>query len=144
MTDETTSALAAALPAPRRGSPVGGELRALAVAAVLRDGESVAAAARRFGLGKTTVLNWVQRFRERGHVRPDPMGGSVSRIEPERERILRILAERPGLSITGLRNALAAEGAVFAISTVRGFLRRHGPDRETRSARRRSKRRNGR
>ena len=86
MTDESTRALAAALPAPRRGSTVGGELRALAVAAVLRGGESIAAAARRFGPGKTTVLNWLQRFRERGHLRPDPRGRKPSRIEPARRR----------------------------------------------------------
>ena len=144
MTDESTRARAAALPAPSRGITVGGELRSLAVAAVLRDGESIAATARRFGLGKTTVFNWVQRFRERGHVRPDPRGGKPSRIEPERERILRILAERPEISITGLRNALAAEGAMFAISTVRRFLRNHGLHPETRGAPRRRKRGSGR
>ena len=144
MTDESTRALAAALPAPRRGSTVGGELRALAAAAVLRDGQTVAAAARRFGLGKTTVLNSVQRFRERGHLRPDPRGRKPSRIEPERERIFRILAEQPDISITGLRNALAAEGAVFAISTVRAFLRRHGLHPETRYARSRGKQDSGR
>ena len=143
MTDESTRARAAALPAPRRGSPVGEELRALAVAAVLRDGQSVAEAARRFGLGETTIRGWMKRFHERGHVRPERMGGSASRIGPERERIFRILAERPRLSLTGLRDALAAEGAVFAVSTVHRFLKRHGIDRETRPARSRGKRGSG-
>ena len=62
MTDESTRALAAALPAPRGGSTVGGELRALAVAAVLRGGESIAAAARRFGPGKTTSSTGCSAF----------------------------------------------------------------------------------
>ena len=133
MTNESTNAAAAALPAPRRGRPVGEDLRALAVAAALREGGR--AAARRFGLAESTVGGWVRRFRERGHVRPDSMGGRPSQIGRERERILRILAKRPELSLTGLRDALAAEGAVFALSTVHRFLKRHGLDRKTRLAR---------
>ena len=133
MTNESTNAAAAALPAPRRGRPMGEDLRALAVAAALREGGR--AAARRFGLAESTVNGWVRRFRERGHVRPDSMGGRPSRIGRERERILRILAARPELSLTGLRDALAADGAVFALSTVHRFLKRHGLDRKTRRAR---------
>ena len=68
-------------------------------------------------------------------MRPGKQGGRASRIEAERERILRILAARPELSITGLRDALAAEGAVFDPSTVQRFLKRHGLGRETRRAR---------
>ena len=33
------------------------------------------AAARRFGLGVSTVINWVRRVRETGSVRPGRMGG---------------------------------------------------------------------
>ncbi len=120
------------LPGRRRGRAVGEDLRAAAVAAVLREGMSIRAAARRFGLTRRSVGNWVRRLRERGHVRPDRKGGSISRIEPERERILRILARRPGLSMYGLRDALAAEGLEFHPTTVQRFLRRHGLDRETR------------
>ena len=59
---------------------------------------------------------------------------------PERERILRILARRPGLSMYGLRDALAAEGPDFHPTAVQRFLRRHGLTRETRLARRRQPR----
>ncbi len=129
------------LPERRRGRAVSEDLRAAAVAAVLREGMSIRAAARRFALPRSNVGNWVQRYRERGHVRPDRKGGKPSRIEPHRERILRILAARPGLSMYGLCDALAAEGLVFHPTTVQRFLRRHRLDRETRLARRQPRKR---
>ena len=128
------------LPERRQGRAVSEDLRAAAVAAVLREGMSIRAAAQRFALGRSSVGDWVQRYRERGHVRPDPKGGRASRIEPERERILSILARRPGLSMYGLRDALAAEGLEFHPATVQRFLRRHRLERERRLARQRRER----
>ena len=144
MTGESKSGPAGALRRPGQGRPVGEELRSLAVAAVVEEGMSVSAAARRFGLTRDSVGRWLTRFRERGHVRRERMGGSASRIEPHRERILRILEARPRLSMYGLRDALAAEGLSFHATTVQNFLKRHGMDRERRLARRRRKRWTGR
>ena len=141
MTNGSVEAPAGGLPARRQGRAVSEDLRAAAVAAVLREGMSIRAAARRFGLPRSSVGNWLERFRERGHVRPDRRGGRRSRIEPEQERILRILEARPGLSMYGLRDALAAEGLVFHPATVQRFLRRHRMEREIRLARRRRERR---
>ena len=135
--DGSTDGSTDGLPERRRGRAVSEDLRAAAVAAVLREGMSNRAAARRFGLARSSVDGWVKRFRERGHVRSDPKGGRASRIEPHRERILRILAARPGLSMYGLRDALAAEGLEFHPTTVQRFLRRHRLERERRLARRR-------
>ncbi len=134
---------AGGLPALRRGRPVGVDLRAAAVAAVVERGMSAAAAARHFGLEASSVGLWVRRFRERGHVRPDPMGGSASRIEPERERIFRILEAQPAISARKLRDALAAQGLAFDATTVQRFLKRHGLDRARRLARLRRKRKSG-
>lgn len=72
------------LPERRRGRAVGEDLRAAAVAAVLREGMSTRAAARRFGLPRSSVGVWVKRFRERGHVRPDRKGGRPARIDRAR------------------------------------------------------------
>ncbi len=141
MTTEAASGRAGALGKQRRGRPVSEDLRGRAVAAVLEEGIAAAAAARRFGVSESAVRNWVRRFRERGHVRRDPMGGDVSRIEPERERILRILEARPALSVRGLTRALAAEGLSFGPSTVHRFLKRHGLERDRRLARSRRRRR---
>ena len=136
MAGESGNGAAGALRRRRRGRPVGEDLRAAAVAAVVEEGMSASAAARRFGLADPSVRRWVRRFRQRGHVRADPMGGRrPSRIEPQRERILRILAERPRITMYGLRDALAAEGFAFHATTVQNFLKRHGLDRETRLAR---------
>lgn len=127
---------AGGLPRPRRGRAVNVELRGLAVAAVMEGGMSAAAAARHFGLGKTTVVRWVAQFRERGHLRP---GGQrrrgVSPIEAERERIFRILEARPLLSIRELCDALAAEGFAFGRSSVHRFLQRHRLERDRRLGR---------
>ncbi len=120
----------------RRGRPVSEDLRGRAVTAVLEGGMSAAAAARRFGVDRASIRRWARRLRERGHVRPDPMGGRASRIEPERERILRILAARPGLTVRGLSAALAAEGLSFGATTVQRFLKRHGLERDRRLGRR--------
>ena len=125
------------LPGPRPGREVSLDLRGRAVAAVVRGGMSANAAARQFGLGASSVQRWVRQFREQGHVRPCKRGGSASRIEPERNRILRILAARPALTVQGLRDALAAEGLSFSASTVHGFLKRHGLERKRRLPRRR-------
>ena len=130
-----TNGRADALPGPRPGRAVNEELRGLAVAAVLERGMSAEAVARHFGLAGNSVRNWVRRFLEHGHVRPDRTGGSDSRIEPHRERIFRILAARPRLTVRGLRDALAAEGLMFHASTVHRFLQRHRLERDRRFAR---------
>ena len=134
---------AGGLPELRQGRAVSADLRGLAVAAVVERGMSAAAAARHFGLGEVSVGNWVRRFRERGHVRPDKQGvsgGRRSRIEPERERIFRILKAQPRLTVRGLSDALAAEGLSFSPPTVHRFLKRHGLERARRLARTRRKR----
>ena len=135
---------AGGLPERRQGRPVGVDLRAAAVAAVVERGMSAEAVARQFGLTGPSVRLWVKRFLERGHVRPDPMGGSASRIEPERERIFRILEARPAISSRALRDALAAEGLSFSASTVQNFLKRHGLERDRRLARLHAGRKGGR
>ncbi len=139
MTDGAAEAPAGGLPARRRGRAVSEDLRGPVVAAVLYEGMSIAAAARRFGLAPSTAGVWVRRFRERGHLRPDRRGGSVSRIGRERGRILRILEAQPDISMYGLRDALAAEGAAFSAIGVQRFLKRHGLDRESRLGNRRGR-----
>ena len=140
MARESTTGPAGVPVEGRRGRRVSEDLRGRAVAAVLEGGMTPAAAARHFGLADSSVRNWVKRFRERGHVRPDPMGGGVSRVEPERERIFSILKTRPAITVRGLCDALAAEGLSFGRSTIQQFLKRHGMERPRRLARLRARR----
>ncbi len=130
-----------ALTESRRGRAVAAQLRGRAVAAVLEEGLSVKAAAARFGLAATSVSRWVRRFRERGHVREDARGGRPSRVEAERERIVRILEARPELSSRALSEALAAEGVRLSGPTLCRFLRRHRMERSRRLAVRRRRKR---
>ena len=138
MTAGSTEA-AGGLPGRKRGRAVSEDLRALAVAAVLHEGMSRNAAARRFGVARNSVRLWVNRFRERGHVRPDGQGVRPLQGELERERIFRIVEEQPDISMYGLSAALAAEGVSVSAEAVQRFLKRRGLDRETRRARRRTR-----
>ena len=129
MTDELTER--------RRGRPVGQDLRRRAVAAVLEGRMTGRAAALLFEVGETSVWRWIRRYRRRGHLRDDPKSGGPSRTEPERERIFRLLEDRPDLSVRALQRALAAEGLLFGATTLHRFLKRHGLQRGRRLAWRR-------
>ena len=118
--------MSATLTERRRGSPVGEGLRRRVVAAVLEGRMSAQAAAGHFEVSRMSVVRWVRRYRERGHLRPDPKSGRPSGIEPERERIFHLAQRRPDLSVRALQRALVAEGAVFATSILHRFLKRHG------------------
>jgi putative transposase len=61
------------------GRPYSMDLRQRAVRAVEIEGLSRRAAAARFGLGVSTVINWVSRFRRTGDVRHGQMGGHKPR-----------------------------------------------------------------
>ena len=130
--------MSATLTERRRGSPVGEDLRRRAVAAVLERGMSAGAAARHFEVSRMSVWRWVERYRQRGHLRADPRPGRPPLTEPARERIFRLLRERPDLTIRALRQALAAEGAVFSTGALHRFLQRHGLQRKRRVAWRRN------
>jgi transposase len=55
------------------------DLRERAVGAVEREGLSRREAAARFGLGVSTVISWLRRYRDTGSVRPGQMGGHKPR-----------------------------------------------------------------
>jgi putative transposase len=55
--------------------PYSPDLRARVVKAVAHEGMSRRAAARRFGIGVSTVITWVRRWRDTGCVEPGQMGG---------------------------------------------------------------------
>ena len=56
------------------GKPYSMDLRQRVVAAVVSGGLSCNRAAKRFGVGISTAINWVQRVRETGSVAPGKMG----------------------------------------------------------------------
>src|SRR5262245_27636101 len=56
------------------GKPYSMDLRERVVAAVKRGGMSCNRAAKQFGVGVSTVINWVKLLRETGSVAPGKMG----------------------------------------------------------------------
>jgi transposase len=57
------------------GKPYSVDLRERVVTAVVTGGLSCNRAAKQFGVGVSTAINWVRRLRETGSVAPGQMGG---------------------------------------------------------------------
>jgi putative transposase len=57
------------------GKPYSMDLRERVVRAVEKEGLSRREAAARFGVSYSVAIGWVRRFRERGNVEPDKIGG---------------------------------------------------------------------
>jgi transposase len=57
------------------GKPYSMDLRERVIAAVETGGMSCNRAAKQFGIGVSTAINWVQRLRQTGSVKPGKMGG---------------------------------------------------------------------
>jgi putative transposase len=55
--------------------PYSSDLRERVVRAVVADGLSRRAASQRFGISVSTVITWMQRWRDTGHIEPGQMGG---------------------------------------------------------------------
>jgi putative transposase len=90
--------------------PYSKDLRERAVAAVEQDGMSRHAAASRFGLAPSTVINWVRRFREKGHIEPGQMGGHKPKaISGEHRNWLLERCRAGDFTLRGLVSELSCE-----------------------------------
>ena len=102
------------------------DLRSRVVAAVM-DGASHRVAAERFGVSAASVSRWRRLVRDKGDVRPGPLGGDrrSARIESQAELILALLAKTPDITVEELRLALIERGQSFGYGTLRRFFARH-------------------
>ena len=92
------------------GRPYSMDLRERAVVAVEREGMSRQAAARRFGLAPSTVINWVRRLRDKGHINPGQMGGHKPKAISGEHRIWLIArCEAGDFTLRGLVGELLSE-----------------------------------
>lgn len=92
------------------GRPYSMDLRERAVAAVEGEGMSRQAAARRFGLAPSTVINWVRRLRDKGHINPGQMGGHKPKAISGEHRIWLIArCEADDFTLRGLVGELLSE-----------------------------------
>ena len=105
------------------------DLRERVVGAVVGEGMSRNAAARRFGVGISSAIRWVARFHAEGDVSPLPMGGDrrSQRIEFHRDYLLGLNRRQPDLTLLEIQERLVANcGECFSSSVIWRFFDRHG------------------
>src|SRR5580658_4918131 len=96
--------------------------------AVVRGGMSRRAAAARFGVSESSAIKWVQRFERSGSRAASKMGGYLRpRLEPHREFLEALRAEKSDITLKALCDRLLAERGVKAdTSMMSRFFRRIG------------------
>lgn len=121
-------------------APLSNDLRTRLIAAVV-DGQSCRSAAKRFGVGASTAIKWVSRWRAEGHVQPRAMGGDrhSHRMEAHAEEILALVTRTPDITLAELVAHLEqAHGLKVASSTVWRLLDRHNMTVKKNGARKRT------
>ena len=112
--------------------PYSVDLRARIVRAV-EAGLSRRAAAAKFEVSISFVVKLMQRWRARGTLEPERIGGSKrSLLAAHAERVHALVASAPDLTIAALRSRLAAAGVVTSRSALGRFLLAAGLTRKKR------------
>ncbi|AWM28495.1 putative transposase [Sinorhizobium fredii] len=107
--------------------PFSDDLRDRVVGAVTRDGLSCRAAARRFGIGISTAIDWVRRWRETGSAAPGQMGGHKPRaIAGEHRAWLIERCQAQAFTLRGLVAELAERGLKVDYRSVWSFVHEEG------------------
>jgi len=105
------------------GKPYSEDLRGRVVAAVESGGLSCHRAAAQFGVGVSTAINWVNRWRETGSVAPGQMGGHRPKsISGERRTWLLERMRERDFTLRGLVAELADRGLKVDYRTVWSFV----------------------
>lgn len=103
--------------------PLSMDLRKRVVSSVVVEGLSCHEAARRFGIGVSTAIAWVRRFRDTGSVAPGQMGGHKPKaIRGEHATWLQQRIEERDFTLRGLVSELAARGLKAAYGAVWNFV----------------------
>ncbi len=108
------------------GKAYSNDLRQRCVDAMVR-GEPASKVAARFGVAKSSVIKWHQRYQTTGDVSPAKVGGyRPVLLEPYRDFVLDALKRTPHLSIDALHKMLLEKNVVVCRDTVWRFVRREG------------------
>ena len=103
------------------------DLRERVVSAVEAGGMSRRGAAAHFGVGVSTVITWVRRFRETGSIEPRQMGGyKPVLLAAHRDFVHARFAEQPELTLRGLQQELADRGVRVSYGAVWAFVHGEG------------------
>ena len=93
-----------------------------------------------FGVGISTVINWVRRWRDNGSMSAKPMGGEHSlRLKGERSWLLDRIAAVPELTLEEIRHDLQERGITVGYGTVWRFFAAEGISFKKNRARQRTK-----
>ena len=107
--------------------PFSDDLRNRVVGAVTRDGLSCRAAAKRFGIGISTAIDWVRRWRETGSAAAGQMGGHKPRaIAGEHRAWLIERCRAQAFTLRGLVAELAERGLQVDYRSVWIFVHEEG------------------
>ena len=99
------------------------DLRERVVGAVLKGGLSCRQAAAQFGVGISTAILWVQRFRRTGSVEPDQVGGyKPKKISGRHRDWLVDRCRTADFTLRGLVAELAERGLKVDYRTVWDFV----------------------
>jgi putative transposase len=99
------------------------DLRKRVVAAVLTGGMSCNRAAKQFGVGISTAINWVKRLRETGSVAPGQMGGHKPKAISGEPRLWLLQRIKAGdFTLRGLVAELAERGLKVDYRSVWEFV----------------------
>ena len=107
--------------------PLSNDLRTRVVAAV-SEGLSCRAAAEQFDLAASTVVKWMQRWRDTGTCEPRPQGGDKRSgpIESHAEEVLALIESKVDITLAEIAEHLESRyGKRFAPSTIWRCLDRH-------------------
>ena len=106
--------------------PYSNDLRERAVSAIV-DGDPASVVAKRFGVAKSSVIKWHQRYRKTGSVAPGKMGGHRKRVlDPHRDFIMDAIEHTSHLTLHGLKDLLGKRGIFVSHNAVWLFLKREG------------------
>lgn len=103
------------------------DLRERVVRAVIDDGMSASAAARRFGVGRSTAIVWVQQFRQEGRLSAAPTGRPRGmKVAPYQGFIMEKMKDKD-TTLDILQASLFEEYGVYASRTLlHRFIREEG------------------
>jgi transposase len=106
-----------------------GDLRKRVVEAVVLDGLSRNAAAKRFDIGVASAARWVKQFETTGEISPKPLGGDrrSGRIEAHHDYLMGLIRRTPDITLLEIQERLIKNsGEHFSSSVLWRFFDRHG------------------
>ena len=104
--------------------PYSQDLRVRVVEAV-EGGASRREVAELYGISPSVVVIWMQRWAETGSIEAKQSGGSVSPLDEHAEFLLRLIVERPDMTLDEIVAAISRAGIEGSRTAVWRFYERH-------------------